>query len=76
MKDEDIQIWLRKVDNAGVENLVAALLGADPETLACVTRNMSRYARETLGRDIQKARAMGINDRVINQKALELEKLF
>lgn len=74
--DEQIQTWLRKIDRDGVDDLVKALLGADSETIACVTRNMSRYARETLMRDMQKAKALMINEAVIKQKAAALEKLF
>ena len=76
MKDEDIQNWLQKIGGEKVSVLVTALLDADSETLACVTRNMSRYARETLLRDLQKSRALQINHTVIGQKAAELEKLF
>ena len=74
--DEQIQSWLKKIDRDGIDDLVKALLGADSETIACVTRNMSRYERESLMRDLQKARALNITDMVIKQKAAALEKLF
>ena len=76
MQDEEIQNWLRKIGTDNAPALVIALLGADSQVVACVTRNMARYARDTLMRELVKARALDINPRVINQKAAELEKLF
>lgn len=76
MKDDQIQKWLRKINVEKEPDLVTALLGADLDVVACVTRNMSAKAKTHLLDDLQKARSMGVQETVIKQKAAELEKLF
>lgn len=76
MKDQDIQNWLRRIGSQGVSGLVIALLGADEEVHHCVYRNMSERARTVLKEDLDKYRKQGIQQAVIRNKALELEKLF
>ena len=76
LKDAEIQHWLQKVEKAGVDVLVKALLGADEAVLERVLRNMSETAGSKLAEKIAKAKSLDLSAAEIDYNTKKLEQLF
>lgn len=77
MSDEEIQNWLRKVnEKADPKELALALLGVDDEIKRCVFRNMSETAVNALKVEMERFRRMDAKEIVIHMHGNILDKLI
>jgi flagellar motor switch protein FliG len=77
MSDEEIQDWLRKVnEKVDPKGLAVALLGVDDEIKNCVFRNMSEKAVEALKVEMERFRRMDAKEIVIHMHGNILDKLI
>ncbi len=77
MSDEEIQGWLRKVnEKVDPKGLAVALLGVDDEIKNCVFRNMSEKAVEALKVEMERFRKMDAKEIVIHMHGNILDKMI
>ena len=77
MSDEEIQNWLRKVnEKVDPKGFAVALLGVDDEIKNCVFRNLSPKAVEVLKMEMERFRKMDAKEIVIHMHGNILDKLI
>lgn len=76
MNDSQIQTWLRKVGQENAARLGIAMLGADEDVRNLIYKNMSDRAVNVLKCDLEKNRQALVDEKVISQYTVELEKMM
>ena len=77
MSDEEIQNWLRRVnEKVDPKGVAVALLGVDDEIKNCVFRNMSERAVAALKAEMDRFKKMDAKEIVIHMHGNILDKLI
>ena len=76
MTDSEIQAWLRKAQNVGVESFVCAMLGEEESVFERVRCNMSETAKAKLQEAMITRKQKPVAPEEIYFNARKLEMLF